>query len=270
MQLLPSRSLSQIVKHFLIIENDHAANVQHRMFADGNTGMVFNYGDPLLHLENGQLDILPISFIYGQPETFQNIISVGKIGMLIVVFHPFGSSSLLRIPAIELKNQILDLEIFYPVENQIISDQIVSSIDVFDQIQIIENFLTAKLKIQNLSLNLACQAIQIINKNNGNLPVTELTSLLKISERQLQRSFAEHIGVSPKRYSGVTRIQHFLKLVRTNTSSLNSLTNLVYDCGFFDQAHLIREMKNISGITPGQYIGQSNLLAANLLQISEK
>lgn len=269
MQIIPTPAIAQIVKHFLIIENDQTTNVQHRMFADGNTGMVFNYGDPLLQVDNGQLNILPNSFIYGQPETFQNIISVGKIGMLIVVFHPFGLSSLLRIPAIELKNQILDLENFYPFEAGIILDQIINSIDVFNRIQIIENFLIAKRKIQNSSLNLASRAIQLINQNNGNLSVIELTSFLKVSERHLQRSFAEHIGISPKRYSRITRIQHFLKLVRTN-SSQNSLTNLVYDCGFYDQAHLIREMKNISGITPSQYISQTNLLAANFIQITVK
>ena len=270
MQILPSPLLSQIVKHFLIIENDKTVNVQHRMFADGNTGLVFNYQDPILHVENGLFNILPNIFIYGQPATFQNIISVGKIGMLIVVFHPFGLSSLLRIPAIELKNQILDLKNFYPIETPIISDQVISSVDVFNRIHIIENFLTGKLKIQNPSSNLASQAIEIINKNNGNLSVNNLTSFLQVSERQLQRSFEEHIGVSPKRYSGIIRIQHFLKLLRTNNSSQKPLTDFVYDSGFFDHAHLIREMKNISGITPSQYISQKNLLAANFLQISVK
>lgn len=268
MQILPSPALSQIVKHFLIIENDQTNNMQHRMFADGNTGMVFNYGDPLLHLENGQLNILPYCFIYGQPETFQNIVSIRKIEMLIAVFHPFGSSSLLRIPAIELKNQILDLEIFYPSESRIISDQIINSIDVFSRIQTIENFLITKLKVQNPSLNLASQAIQLINQNSGNLSIIELTSFLKVSERHLQRSFAEHIGVSPKRYSGIIRIQHFLKLLRSNSNQ--NLTHLTYSCGFYDQAHLIREMKNVSGITPGQYVGRTNLLAANFLQITQK
>lgn len=267
MQILPSPALSQIVKHFLVIENQHTANMQHRMFSDGNTGMVFNYGDDLLHLENDSLNILPNSFIYGQPETFQNIISVGTIGMLIVVFHPFGSSALLRIPAVKLKNQILDLENFYPVETKSISDQILSSNNTFARIQIIEKFLIGRLK--STSLNLASEAIKLINQNNGNLPVSKLTSFLNVSERHLQRAFIEHIGISPKRYSGITRIQHFLKLLRTN-SSQNSITGLAYDCGFYDQAHLIREMKNISGITPTQYLGRNNLLAANFLQIAGK
>ena len=269
MQIPPSPALAKVVKHFLVIENMQAANIRLRMFSDGNTGMVFNYGDDLLYVSNDRLNILPSSFIYGQPETFQNIVSVGKIGMLIVVFHPFGSSALLRTPGAELKNQILDLENFYPAEAKIISDQILSTNKVMVRIDIIEKFLIRKLNIQNSSLNLASAAIQLINHNNGNLTVNELTSFFKISERQLQRTFIEHIGISPKRYSGITRIQHFLKLLRTN-SSQHSLTGLVYDCGFYDQAHLIREMKNISGITPSQYMSQNNLLAANFFQIPEK
>ncbi|GLU54556.1 helix-turn-helix transcriptional regulator [Dyadobacter frigoris] len=270
MQILPSPALAQIVKHFLIIENDHTAHVQHRMFSDGNTGMVFNYGDPLIHLEshNELSAILPFGFIYGQLDIFQNIISAGKIGMLIVVFHPFGLSSLLKISAIELKNQILNLETFYSLEIETLLDQIFQSSDIFSKIQIVENFLTRKLTMSNQADNLAFNTIKLIHHHNGNLSVNQLTSILQISERKLQRTFEEHIGLPPKRYSGVIRIQYFLKLLRKSPRSFQ--TKLVYDAGFFDQAHLIREMKNISGITPSQYISQTNLLAANFLQIPEK
>lgn len=270
MQVIPSPSLAHIVKHFLIIENDQIANVSLRMFSDGNTGMVFNFGDPLSHFQqDGQASVfLPSTFLYGQLDRFQNIVSLGKIRILIAVFHPFGISSFLKMPAIELKNQILDLKTFCFSENQILLEKIFYSVDTFSKIKIAENFLITRLSENSHKDLLTCRAINLIRQHNGNLTIQQLTASMQVSERKLQRTFEEHIGLSPKRYSGVIRVQYFLKLLRRNDGS--SQTKLVYEAGFFDQAHLIREMKNISGITPSQYLDQPNLLAANFLQISSK
>jgi len=270
MQILPPPALAHIVRHFLIIEKDQIAHVNLRMFSDGNTGMVFNFGDPLMTYEHDSKisKILPPSFIYGQLDTFQTIISVGKIQMLIVVFHPFGISSLLKISAVEIRNEILDMETFYASASQTLNDQIFNSSTIFSKIRTVENFLISKLSENHNQDQLTFQAINLIHQQNGNLLVSQLISTLQVSERKLQRTFEEHIGLSPKRYSGVTRVQYFLKLLRKNPTI--SQTKLVYDAGFFDQAHLIREMKNISGITPSQYMRQPNLLAANFLQIPQE
>ena len=266
MQISPSPSLSHIVKHFLIIENDKKGMTNHRMFSDGNTGMVFNYQDHFLYQESvGQkVEVLPKSFVYGQLDAFQDIISTGKIGMIITVFHPFGASALFKISASELKNSILGLDCFYPADSENMVDSILHLTDISSRINCVESFLIRKICEQNASSRLASDAVQLIHQHNGCLSVAQLTSSLQITERKLQRVFEEQIGLSPKRYSGITRIQYFLKLLRKMPG--HSLTDLAYDSGYFDQAHLIREMKNISGITPGQYLNQTPLLAANLLQ----
>jgi hypothetical protein len=125
--------------------------------------MVFNYGDALLHQQNAALKNLPQCFLYGQPDAFQNIISVGKIRILIVVFHPFGASGLLKIPAVEMKNMILDLDYFYPNESGILLDHIFYISDPLSKISIIENFLIHKLKFQNYKSELAKYAVHVIN-----------------------------------------------------------------------------------------------------------
>ncbi|MCF2444908.1 helix-turn-helix domain-containing protein [Dyadobacter sp. CY345] len=267
MQFLPSPPLAQIVKHFLIIENQQILNVGLRLFSDGNTGMVFNFGNPLMHLKNDDriTELLPMTFVYGQLDTYQNIVSTGNIKLLIVVFHPFGISTLLKIPAVELKNRILDLETFYSSETKNLAEQIFNPLNMFFKIQLVENFLINNLSKNNRDSQLPFQAISLIHQHHGNLSVAQLTDTLQVSERKLQRTFEEHIGLSPKRYSGVIRVQHFLKLLRKNSGI--SKTGLAYDAGFFDQAHLIREMRKISGITPSQYLDQPNLLAANFLKI---
>ncbi|WAC09359.1 helix-turn-helix domain-containing protein [Dyadobacter pollutisoli] len=267
MQVKSTPILSGIVKHFLILEND--SSLMLRIFSDGNTGMVFNNGDPLYRQEcyAAAPEALPQSFIYGQLDVFQNVISTGKIKLLIAVLHPYGASALLRIPAFELKNQIIDTNTFPFLRSESVLDQM-HDCTPLDKVRTVENFLISALHKPILNNALATKAIQLIDEHHGGMPVVRLASMLNVHERQLQRVFEEHIGVTPKRYSGIARIQYFLKLLR-NRSSETTLTDALYTSGFYDPAHLNRELKSLSGLTPGQYMNGSNLLAANLIRLSQ-
>ena len=268
MQIYPSFRLSHWIKHYLIIETDHVAGKLLRMFSDGNTGIVINYKDPIsLHgAVIGRNDYLPKSFIYGQQDTHQTILATGKVGMIVIVFHPFGASALMTVPANELRNQILGLDLFYQSFAEHLLDSLQASKSIHAKIQTIESFFTSRLSEQKNADTLSREAVKLIDTRNGDIRVSEITDFFGVNDRQLQRAFEQHVGISPKTYSGVIRIQHFLKLLRTKDSSA-SITSLAYDAGFYDQAHLIREVKNLSGITPGQYMAESSLLAANFIQI---
>jgi AraC-like DNA-binding protein len=266
MQIKPTTSLSGIVRHFLIIESDRQAVM--RIFSDGNTGIVFNYGDALFHQNDPHSSRLPASFLYGQLDSFRNVVATGKIRLLIAVLYPFGAAALFKTPASELRNQIIDCELFYGRHADILSDEIAFSPSIPQRVAAVERFLLSQISEYSNINTLVTNAISIIHEQKGLLPVARLAQLTGGTERQLQRKFEEQIGISPKRYAGITRLQYALKMLRRKSPDM-SLAGIACDSGFFDQAHLIREMKNLSGLTPGQYLSPQNLLAANLIQIAQ-
>lgn len=266
MQVKPISPLSGIVRHFLVIESDAQSAL--RIFSDGNTGVVFNYGDPLFYqneMHSGSTR-LPASFLYGQLDTYRNVWAQGKIRLLIAVLHPFGAAALLKIPASELRNQIIGCVDCFGTDIEWVSDQIAALPTIHDKIRTAEHFLLTRLQNPAHDNTLVTNAIYIIHTQNGLVSVAQLTTLTGSTERQLQRKFEEQIGISPKRYAGITRMQYALRMLRKKSAHL-SLAGIACEAGFFDQAHLIREMKNLSGLTPGQYLGPQNVLAANLIQL---
>jgi AraC-like DNA-binding protein len=266
MQIKPTSAISGIVRHFLVIESDRQATL--RIFSDGNTGIVFNYGDPLFYQTEQQRGpaMLPASFLYGQLDGYQNVWANGKIRLLIAVLYPFGAAALFKIPASELRNQILSCEHFYGRHAEFLADEIAVSETIPDKIRVTERFLMFQLQNASAGNKLVTQAISLIQAHHGLVPVNRLADLTGTTERQLQRKFEEHIGISPKRYAGITRMQYALKVLRRKPADL-SFAGIACESGFFDQAHLIREMKNLSGLTPVQYLSPQNILAANLIQI---
>ena len=91
----------------------------------------------------------------------------------------------------------------------------------------------------------------MICASRGNLTFSRMEEDTGYSERYCRERFKYAYGISPKRYSGVMRFQHAAKeLVRREYDDFSSLA---FDCGYFDQAHLIHDFKRFSGMTPHQF-----------------
>jgi len=78
--------------------------------------------------------------------------------------------------------------------------------------------------------------------------VRDLPAHLGISERTLRRRCHQLFGYGPKTFLRILRFQRFIAFVqRANHPSLAALAS---QCGYADQAHLSREVRALSGLTP--------------------
>nr|WP_255487426.1 helix-turn-helix domain-containing protein [Oceanospirillum sediminis] len=72
-----------------------------------------------------------------------------------------------------------------------------------------------------------------------------------VSFRQIERQFKHYIGVSPKYYQRILRVNRVLQQLRLSPES--NLTEIAYQQGYSDQAHMSREFKAFNHITPREY-----------------
>jgi len=82
------------------------------------------------------------------------------------------------------------------------------------------------------------------------MPVDELAKRSFLSTRQFERNFKNFSGFSPKLYSRIIRFQSATQQYGT---CYNTLTDIAYDCGYYDQSHFIHDFKQFSGYHPKQY-----------------
>lgn len=109
-----------------------------------------------------------------------------------------------------------------------------------DQIHFTEKLLMKKL--ENAKKNVVIDnAINTILLNHGSLEVSRLSREIFVSSRQLERLFGEYVGITPKKLSNLVRYQ-FLWRDIVSQSDFNIL-NAVYQYGYTDVAHLMREFK---------------------------
>lgn len=94
------------------------------------------------------------------------------------------------------------------------------------------------------------QLFDLIYASNGTLSVTELSERVFWSSRQINRYFNSQFGISLKAYCNILRFKASLQHIKEG--------KLFPELNFTDQAHFIKEVKKMAGVTPKELSRNEN------------
>ena len=98
-------------------------------------------------------------------------------------------------------------------------------------------------------------ALETFDRTGGAARVHDVSCRLGLSQRRFIQLFAAEVGLTPKLYCRIRRFQRARELVRNVEAP--DWTRVAFDCGYFDQSHLIRDFHAFSGLSPESYLRQS-------------
>ena len=73
-----------------------------------------------------------------------------------------------------------------------------------------------------------------------------------LGPRQLERRFLSAVGLSPKLFSRIVRFQNLVRIAPRSLGWANAAAR----CGYFDQAHLVRDVRDFAGVSPSNLLSQ--------------
>ena len=106
--------------------------------------------------------------------------------------------------------------------------------------------LQARAQVRNAKLGMAIGIME--NNIEDPLSPDEISAVIELSTRQLERLFAKHVGVSPKRYYLRLRLEKARDLLRQTDFSV---TDVCVACGFKSLSHFSKSYRAAYGISPG-------------------
>ncbi len=171
---------------------------------------------------------------------------------LITRFHPHASSLFFPNAASDFTNESIDLcDVFNKGSNDFY-DRLMEQRSLQQKITVLEEFLIQRLIMNRKShhqLKLVEDLCNHVYDESNPFNIQNLSARYGFSERYIQKLFNSWVGITPQKFFAVQRFNKSLELIR---SSAESLTSIAFECGYYDQAHFIKEFKSYTGLTPTQ------------------
>ncbi len=177
----------------------------------------------------------------------------GTVPVFTIRFKPEALFSLFSLNGAEVFGRYEDVTLMPGNDFSDFCNRIRGKNDSSEMIAFAEQYLLKKLNERKSKLDYVGRAAELM-REPGVTNIKEISNEVCISERQLERKFREIIGIGPKHYLRLTRINRVLKILE-HGRSLN-LTSVAYHCGYFDQAHFIKDFKKITGKNPALFFKQ--------------
>jgi AraC-like DNA-binding protein len=213
--------------------------VVERVIPDGAVHLLFNFAsDP----SSGAADVT------GASGTAEVIELRGTIEGVGVQLRPGAVAAILGVPASEVAGRPVDLAALWGREAAAILDQLAATPRAA-RARLIERLLLARLaRTEPDPHRGAYLAMQHITRTGGRLSVAALASHLGVGERRLEQIFHTHVGMSPKAAARLTRFRAAVDLLQRTPRP--SWADIATSAGYYDQAHLVRDWKHITGLAP--------------------
>jgi AraC-like DNA-binding protein len=165
-------------------------------------------------------------------------------------FRPGAAAGWLGVPAGEIVGGRLDLGELWGTRSRELSDRIRATPNLADLVGCLEETIGAHTEGRAALDRQMGRAFDVIDE--GLPPETPLVPFLQrqlhMSERTLRRRFEDAFGYGPKTLDRILRFHRFRRLQRQTGNASTAL--LAIEAGYADQAHLIRESRRLTGVTP--------------------
>jgi AraC-like DNA-binding protein len=102
------------------------------------------------------------------------------------------------------------------------------------------------------------EAWRLLARSGGTIQAGELARRVGWSPRYLQRRLLAETGLTPKAAARVTRFDRARRTLQRQTTGAGEwpLARLAAECGYYDQAHLAREFRELAGCPPSTWLAE--------------
>jgi AraC-like DNA-binding protein len=225
----------------------------YRVLPDSCIDIVFNLGDPWMRRgPNGaQIDRVR-SRVVGTMTRPLLAASGRRVDFLGVRFRPGKARAFLRVPAGEITDDSVELADVWGHRGRELEGRLFETLKTRQRLQLLEGEILRRLEVNGRQDARVDAAVQVVLRRRGAVSTRDLSAACELTRQHLARLFDDYVGVSPKHFCRVVRFQELLRRLRQESPP--GWASLAADLGYYDQAHLIADFKQFTGLTPTAFL----------------
>lgn len=234
----PTGAAAKAVECYWTVKDNNTTPVKQKVIPDGFTEIIFHFGDHYRINLDGRWKKQSTQLLAGQISKFFYLENSGVTDILGIKLKP---AALTHLFGIAMKDKVDKVE---PLSIKIDP----GNVDEYF------NELCQKYPTDHP----VDQALEIIFSKKGMTDVASVCKELSIGDRYLQQLFQKYVGLSPKFFARIVRFSHIFSVIK---EAAPNWADVVYEAGYYDQSHFIRNFKAFTGEDPSEYIFAEKTLA---------
>lgn len=180
--------------------------------------------------------------------------------VMAVHFRPGGAFPFFGIPLGDLEGAGVCLDEGWGRNGHELHERLIEASSVAARFGVLEEFLLSRARFsvrRHPGVAVAMAAVEA----NPSIRMAEVRHLTGLSTKRMIALFRAEVGLSPKAYARVRRLQAALR--KLGAGAMGG-ARIAADIGYSDQAHFVREFRSFTAMTPTQYSRQRIVLPSHV------
>lgn len=243
-QFTPPISLKTVVDYIWVVDTGFLEEEKRKdiIMPLGHMNIILNFAANYMQIQGAKETLIPKIALIGQIKRAQYIQYGETLKQIGISLKPAGFVSLFDKPGIAFTKQITDAREIDPALSALYND-VEKITNTNMKVRKIYDFLEGQLDVETVDKEIIQRIEKMttyIENNCAHLNISNMAECFYISISSLERFFKKYVGLTPKNYG---EIYKFRKSIEQDLQR-KDIQNLYYD-----QSHLIKKAKKLSGKT---------------------
>jgi AraC-like DNA-binding protein len=251
----PAPPLAGYVRGYWGYSDNGLRVTRRRKAPSGFVTLIVNFGSPFRLTDTRRPECRiepPMHFVAGLHDCPIDIEATGDSHCLQVDFTPIGAYHFLRQPMHALTDRTVAFDDLLGASAVRLRAALAGAADWASRFALLDAAIATRLADRVDGPSLATQAWRMLHGRDGRMDVGSLCAKLGCTRQQLIAGFHREIGLPPKRLARIMRVNRALRRLERGTPT--NWADLAAECGFYDQSHLIHDVRRLAGVAPSTYL----------------
>ncbi|HMN47108.1 MAG TPA: helix-turn-helix transcriptional regulator [Povalibacter sp.] len=249
----PAPPLDALIDCFWYSRGHAPLRQRERALPSGRADLVFNLHEDCIRTFMSATDRVGLvthgAVVHGPQSRYFVLDARKDIHVVGVHFLP-GGGGILGVPMDALRDRHVPLEDLWGEHANRLRDRLVEARDAHAMFAILDSEFRRRVERRTLVHPAISFALRRFGADVAPLRVDPVRRDTGYSERRFATLFSGAVGLTPKRY---VRVQRLTRVVQNLASGQRDLAGIAADAGYYDQAHLTHDFRELAGTSPGSY-----------------
>jgi AraC-like DNA-binding protein len=222
--------------------------VARRELPTGDVAVVIGLGSPLRIRDPRTGSVIErSSFVAGVHDSYVLTETSGQQLGIEIRLTPTGAYRLFGVAMWTLANHAVAFEDVIGRDAELLAERLAALEDWKDRFALLDSQLARLLRGGPFPSPSVIWAWRRLVETSGRVAIGSIAGELGCTRKHLAERFREQVGVPPKTLARVLRFDGAMRALR---NVHGSLAEIAAACGYYDQAHFSRELRELGGSTP--------------------